>query len=292
LGGVIGGLLVGGLAVGAMILIHNSQTDVARQNWTDQVIENHSELVRLGRETRLVQSADVTKAMMRIFERLQVDREKLRVLDHVYIFEDEENLFDEESRERKLGDLRNKSIRLISPGNFRNEAFRVVRMDDSGENEFFFNPIRLVMLLLTETQLVVCDVQIDSMDGSLLEETQRVALSKIVNVHFRAERTRLSLSRDELLRMAEDRQMDQSVIDQLKHGLGGGAAAPGDWAVERLSSTLNVSRTDGGSLAMPIRSEIHFGKQHGTLDEDGRLNEHEIKVDRMVNELNRLVDSG
>lgn len=291
LAGPVGGLVVGALAAGAVILIHNAQADSSLQSWNDQVNQTHAELVRLAHITRDIQAADITKAMLRIFERLQLDATKLRILDQVYVFEEEEKLFDEETRERKLGDLVNKSIRLISWGEFQNVAYRGVVMDDSGSEEYFFNPTRLIMILLTETQLVVCEVQIDSMDGSLLEETQRVALKKIVNVHFTAKRIRHSATFEQLLRLAEDLKYNEATIGQIKRTQGGDPSNS-EWALEELKSTVVISRTDGGSLDLPIRSDVYFGKQQSALDTDGRLNQHEIKVDRMVNELNRLVETG
>lgn len=287
--GMVGGLILGAMAVGAVIAIHSSQANTELENWRAQFEQNREEFARLAHETRRIQSTDLTKAILRVFERTQLDRDKLRILDHVYIFEDEQNLLEDESRERKLGDLINKSIRMISQGDYNNKAFRKIQWAESGRTEQFFNPMRLVMLLLAEAQLVICEVQIDSMDGDLREEIQRMSLAKIVNVRFVAERTRFPPKRDEIVRWAEDLNFGQDKIDEIKRS--SERELEDNWTIERLNSILTISRTDGGTLTVPIRNEYHFGSHRSALDDDTALNEHEVKVDRMINELNRLVEA-
>jgi hypothetical protein len=291
-GGLLGGIIIAGIVIGCAIAVHNSQANAELENWRGQFDNNQAEFARLARETRRIQSADLTKAILRVFERTQLDRDKLRILDHIYIFEDEQNLLEDDSRERKLGDIVNKSVRMVSQGDYNNKAYRKIRWAETGRIEQFFNPIRLVMLLLTETQLVICDVQIDSMDGDLREEIQRVALAKIVNVRFVAERTRFTMTRDEIVRMAEDLGFEAGEIEDVRRKIGASTATNDDWTQEEVKSVLNVSRTDAGSITVPIRSEIYFGKHRSALDDEGGLTEDEIKVDRMINELNRLVESG
>jgi hypothetical protein len=288
-GGWVAAMLLAGIVVGGMIAAHNAQAKTELENWRERFDRNQAEFARLAHETRRVQSADLTKAILRVFDRTQLDREKLRILDQIYVFEDEQNLLEDESRERKLGDLINKSIRMVSYGDYSNKAYRKVRWGETGKIEQFFNPIRLVMLLLTETQLVICDVQIDSMDGDLREEIQRVALAK---VRFVAERTRFTMKHDEIVRMAEDLKFDPSVIEDIRRSFGSGSSTNDQWTQEELKSVLNVSRTDAGSITVPIRSEIYFGRHRSALDDESGLTEDEVKVDRMINELNRLVENG
>lgn len=282
-GGVAGAVL----GAGAAILVDRMRASSDLAERQRKLESNHREFAKLAQETRRVQSSDLMKAILRVFKRTQIDAASLRRLDNEYVFDGEEQLLDEKSRDRQLGELSDRSIRLVSRGNFVNERLRMVRFDHSPVTEVFYNPTRLVLLFLTESQLVICDVEFDSLDGDLKEEIQRVSLSKIVNIHFIAHRTRFSLSRDQILRMAEDLKFDSEDIAKIKADPGGRNE---DWTHEEIVSTLKVSRTDGGFLTLPIRSEIYFGRHRSALDEDSALTEHEIKADMMINELNRLVN--
>ncbi|MBI1339376.1 hypothetical protein GC169_04085 [bacterium] len=281
--GIISGLAAGAFAIGIDRVLIQMQLNTR----TKKKEENHAEFRKLATETRRIQAADTMKALMRVFERTMIDRNSLRVLEQKYVFETERSLFDEETLQDKLGDLLNKSIRMMSRGDFTNQRWRKIRWTDTRKEELFFNPIRLVALFLTETQLVICDVQIDSLGGDLREDIQRISLPKVVNIHFTAERKRLAHTVEELVRMAEDLDYSAKEIEDMKKALKEG---DGDWVQEEMTSHLRITRTDGGFLAVPIRSEVFFGKHTSALDQDSALTENEIAIDRMINELNRLVE--
>jgi hypothetical protein len=285
--------LVAGIATLAGIIALDrlgASGDVARRKKKKD--ENHAEFARLATETKRVQSNDLLKALLRVFERTMIDRASLRVLEQRFVFDRERDMFDEETLEQKLGDLMNKSIRMISRGDYTNPRLRTVRWLDTRKQEVFYNPTRLVALFLTETQLVICDVQIDSIDGDLKEDIQRIALPKVVNIQFTAERKRLPLTSDQLVSMARDLGYPEDEVKTMKEEFAKQDAQPdqGDWVHEEMTSSLRVSRTDGGSLSVPIRSETFFGRHRSALDADTTLSQNEVTVDRMVNELNRLVE--
>lgn len=284
--GVTGGLAALAAAAAAIgvdrVLI---QRDVDKR--TREKEKNHEEFRKLANETREIQAADSIKALLRVFERTMIDRNTLRVLEQKYVFDKEKSLFDEETLQERLGDLLNKSIRMISRGDFTTSKWRKIRWIDTRRDEFFFNPMRLVALFLTETQLVICDVQIDSVGGDLREEIQRISLPKIVNIHFTAERKRLQHTVEELVKQAEDLNLSEKEIEDMKKSLKDGEA---EWVNEEMTSHLRITRTDGGFLLVPIRSEVYFGRHTSALDQDTALSENEVIVDRMVNELNRLVE--
>jgi hypothetical protein len=249
---------------------------------------NHAEFERLANTVRKIQANDVRKALLRVFERTQIPRGDLVQLQQTYQFSRERELFAEEKIEDVIGDLHNKSVRLISRGDFSNKAIRKVRWPESKREELFFNPIRLVTLFLAETQMVICDVQLDSMDGDLREEIQRIALSKIVSIRLTAERTRYPLRPDELAVVADDLGYTAEQIAEMQTSVNA-AGERSPWVHEEISSVLGITLTDGGSLSMPIRSELYFGRHQNALDQDAPLTDDEITVDCMVNELSRLV---
>ena len=285
-------VLLGLVAAGITFAVDRAQANATLLSSRDEIGRNHARFLELADETRKIQSADLTKAMVRIFERSQLDREKLRILNHAYVFADEVRLLEEETQERKFADLMNKSYRMISAGDISNRRFRKIRWTHSGADELFFNPTRLVILFLTDTQLVVCEVQVDSMDGNLREEVQRFALSKIVNVHFVAERTRLDASRENLVQMAEDLQLDQDKIEEIKRTFEQNETQDDHWKQDIVETFLKITRVDGAALTVPVKSQVYFGKSESVLDGDCALDEEEVKVDRLVNELNRVVESG
>ncbi len=64
-----------------------------------------------------------------------------------------------------------------------------------------------------------------------------------------------------------------------------------NWVYEEMTSHLKITRTDGGSLSVPIRSEFYLGEHVSALDQETALTHDEVSVDRMINELNRLVET-
>lgn len=254
--------------------------------------KNHQEFETLVKQVRSIIGDDLIKAFLRIFERTQIDRQELRTLERSYSASKERDFLSEETLEEKLGDLMNKSIRLYSQGEFTNQYVRFVPLTETDQYEVFFNPLRLVVLFLTETQLVICDVQIDSVDGDLREEIQKISLQKIVNVHFTAERTRINWSTEDIVQTARDLGYDEDEINQIREDVekSDDAENERDWVLEEMTSRLFVTRTDSGALDFPIRTQFYFGKHVSALDQANVLTEDEITVDRMVNELNRLVE--
>jgi hypothetical protein len=287
-GAILFGLLGAAAAIGGDRWL--AQMDVDKR--TSKQNENHSEFAKLAGQTRAIQSADVLKAFLRIFDRAQIDRSKMRVLEQKYAFAKELELFSEETLSEKLGDLHDKSIRLISMGDYANPASRLVCWKETKKEEFFFNPMRLVSLFLTGTQLVICDVQIDSMQGNLKEEIQRISLNKIVSIHFSSERIRPPRSTEQLVKIAEDLGYSTGRVAEIRKDLEDASkdSVP-KWSYEEMTSRLAITREDGGILSVPIRSGSFFGNTVSVLDGETALSEDEITVDRMVNELSRLVDS-
>lgn len=284
------GLVVGVLLAAAIFAYDRftaQKTHTDRQKAKDL---NHEEFRRLADEVRRIQSQDLTKALLRVVERAQINTASLRVLDEVFISEQEKDLFRQESIEEKIGELSNKSVRFIAPGEFINKASRTIRWQDTRQMEDFFNPMRLVVILMTDQQFVVCDVQIDSMDGDLMEDIQKISISKVVSLTFKSQRHRRSVSADDLTTMAKDLGYSESEIADIRRGFSGeGSTAPPEWVYEDMFSTLHISRMDGQSLSVPIRIASHFGKHESALDGDSQLSQEERKIDRIMNELNRLI---
>jgi hypothetical protein len=251
--------------------------------------ENHKEFTALLDNACAVMGADLIKAFLRVFERTQIDRQHLRILEKGFSSPTERDLLSEETIEEKLGDLMEKSVRLVSRGDISKARERIVLR--GGQNIFLFNPMRLIVLFLTETQMVICDVQLDSIDGNLKEEIQRISLPKIVNIHFTAERKRLSWSKDEIVQSAKDLNYPAENIKEMESALDSSEHKDSDrnWIFEEMTSSLIVTRTDSGGLRLPMRTHIYFGKHKSALDDD-ELTRDEITVDRMINELNRLVE--
>lgn len=264
------------------------------QNYIDKQQNNLDErLGVLASKTRKVQAADAAKAFLRIFDRSQLDAAELRVLEEKYVFEKERDLFSEVSLAERMGDLFNKSIRLYSRADFNNKRIRKIRWKESSRTETFYNPMRVVALFLTDSELVICDTQVDSIDGDLKEAILRVMLTDIVSIGFASERIRIPLTKGMAVGMARDLGVDAQEISGIEESFGGNTEVTQEEAsgfvLEEMTSKLEISRTDSGSLSFPMRSEIRFGRHLSALDQDTSLTEDELVVDRMVNELNRVV---
>lgn len=293
------GLLIQGAVLGVVLMVlvagvaiyierHFIQLDYAsRMSAYDEERAAHRKLADITRE---VQAADVVKALLRVSERTMIDRDDLATLDQRYIFDKEESLFKVVSFEEKLGDLLNKSIRMISVGDLKKNAYlKLVSWTTLGE-EIFFNPIRLVTIFLTDRQLIVCDVVIDSIDGDLQEEIQRISLSKVVNVHFAAGTNRETFANEAALKKARALGRPKIELTQMEKEIAESTETECTWVQEESTSMLKISRSDGAQVEVPIRSEIFFGRRSGALDR-ASLSESEKKIDRMVNELNRRVNA-
>ena len=290
-GGAVIGLTSFGLAFAAGLAAIGLSLGIALDRWwilrdlsarSSAKEANHTEFRRLARETRTVQGADVIKALVRVFERTKLDRNRLRVLEQRYLFEQERALLDQATLARRAGDLVDKSIRMISRGDQFSPRSRQVR---GLVEQLVFNPVRLVTLFVTETQLVICDVQVDSIGGDLLEEIQRIALSKIVNISFRVRRQRVAKRERDGHQLADPVASSEGDDDERSEGRSSDVGRE-----EEVLSLLGITCTDGATVTVPIRSESYLGRARGALDEGGLLSDDEVMIDGMIDELTRLID--
>lgn len=288
LGGAIAGAVLFGLLA---YLVQRGQVSFEFRAKKKEREQSEKELAELARKVRATQRHDIEKAFLRIFQRACVNRSELRLLEEVYRFEQERSLLDEESQDEIIGDLANKSIRLFSQGDYTNQYQRTINWTDLKRQEQFYNPIRLVVIFMTRQQFVICDVQIDSVDGDLSEEIQKISFSKVVNLAFSAKRIRHEVSQEQIIAMAKDLGHSDKEIEDIRESFSSGEDGPvGDaWVYERMVSELTMTRSDGGRLTIPIRDANYFGQHKGALDDASGLSADEIVVDRMMNELNRLI---
>lgn len=247
------------------------------------------ELGKLADATRAVQARDSIDSYLRIFRRTQISESELRTLDGKYVFEKERDLFASEKPEDKLGELYNKSIRMWSQGESKTQSrFRRV-VWDNGSYEDFYNPIRIVSLFLTPEEMVICDTTVDSLDGDLSENITRIMLSDIVSVNFNSNRVRFSMPNDQIMQMARDMKYSKTDLKLLEKALASRGENDPDFIQEENRSWLQITRTDGGALNFPIRFQQYLGPRKSALDDDVALTEDDQVVDRMMNELNRVV---
>lgn len=272
-------------AAAGVSTLAEADRDRQRKAWKE-------EFGRLAQQTRDIQGDDALRAFMRIFERSQLDPNELRMLDNRYAFEKERQLLQTGTLVERLGDLFNKSIRLWSRADFNNKLIRKVRWAD-GTEETFYNPMRIISLFLSRSELVVCDAEIDSVDGDLREKILRIMLTDIVSIGFTSERVRFPVERQEIERMAKDLGYDEQetarMVIALSRDRHSGDQPSSEYVYEEMTSKLEVTRTDGGTLHFPMKSEILFGRHVSALDQDVALTDDEVGVDRMLNELNRVV---
>jgi hypothetical protein len=284
------GLVIIGLVVGYVISRHNVNVEYTRR--LKEKEKNNREFEALARQVWPIITDDIVKVFLRAFERTQIDRDKLTILDKKFSSSGERDLLSEETLGQKLGDIMNKCLYFVSQGDFsNNKYFRWVRLP--GEDlKNFFNPIRLILVFFPKTQLVICDVQTDCIDGNLREEIHRIPFPKIVNVQFTAERTRLDWDVDGMVEAAQDLGYDEEEVKQIRESFEkkDGMGSEPDWVLEEMRSQLFITRTDSGAVSFPIRTDREFGKDVGALDQANVLTKQEITVDRIVNEMNRLIE--
>jgi hypothetical protein len=201
----------------------------------------------------------------------------------------EKKLLSEEILKEKLGDLQYKTIRFYSHGDLSKTNFRFVKLSEMKTYDVFFNPIRLIVLFLTETQLVIGDIQFDSLKGNLnYEKIQRISFSKIVNIYFIVKPTLMDWSAEEVVQTATNLGHSEDKINEIRKDINENGNT--NWSVKKITSQLIITRTDSGELKLPIRTEYFFGKYVKTFDKKTPLTKDEINVDRMINELNRHVE--
>lgn len=218
-----------------------------------------------------------------------------------------------------LGDLFDRSIRIVAQGDFDrgagdrastkypNERTRTLNWESGGFFNFM-NPIWSVSLYLTDTEVVICSIQIDSIDQDILEGITRIQVSDIVQVDFSAKRFRRRLTKQETLDRAARQDMSQVEYDAIEqkihryqrqkrkaaarakdaHALKD-CSTQSPFFVELNSSYLVISKTDGGSLSYPLRIIDTMRSDEEEVDQFGEQTSEEQDISRMVNELNRVV---
>ncbi|WP_386066083.1 hypothetical protein ACFJIW_16255 [Tahibacter sp. UC22_41] len=249
---------------------------------------NNLEFAELAHVVQRVQADDLKKSTLRVFERCQLDRSELRVLQNQYN-DQASGLLDIETPDKILGDIRNKSCTFRSLPNQSGGVIRWVRWIDANRTDAFFNPVRIVSLYLTNTQIVVCDVIVDSIKGDLQEDILRIAFSDVVGITSTNVRKRkeLTFADEDEKRIALDHGFSEEDIQEMRRK---SLKDEGDaWCLETIISELKISRTDGGLQALPVRFKTSFGVGKSALDGDA-LTADEIAIDRMVNELNRMIE--
>lgn len=264
--------------------------------WIDLAIrkskkaKNNREFADLSHVVRRVQADDWAKATRRVFDRCQLDRSDLRVLQNQY-YDPESGLFDVETPDKVLEDLRSKSSTFLSYPDRKGDIIRCIRWSDVKKTEYIFNPVRIVSLYVTNTQVVVCDVLVDSIKGDLKEEILRIALSDVVGITSTnlRERKELTFANDSEKQTAFDHGLSEEKVKEIREKILKGNEEE-EWCSETIISELKISRTDGGFQTLPVRYKTSFGVGKSALDGDA-LTADELAIDRMVNELNRMIEA-
>jgi hypothetical protein len=284
-GGVI--LMLAGLGLGFFIEGRRIERELAQR--CAAKVANHAEFHRLVRVTRAVQADHLARALCRVVSRTHIDRTRLRKFDQRSLFEQERSLFDEAKLERKIGDLIDKSMRTISMGDaFSSEVTPVsrrVRGPGGKPGRLYFNPIRLVALLVTESELVSCIVQLDLVGKNRHEEVRRIEHAKIVDVRFEDTHERVPASAESIAQLAE--QLGYCANERDEHF--GKPDQRGDLREARVTTRLLLTSSDGGTLTVPVRADIQLVAQSSGLDRDETLSVDELEIDCVVHTLNRLL---
>jgi hypothetical protein len=252
---------------------------------------NHKEFRRLTYATRSFQADQVARALCRVVGRTHIDRRRLARFDTRHLLEQERALFDEGKLERKIGDLIDKSMRTLSLGDaFSPEITAVSRRvrgpaDEPGQ--LYFNPIRLVALLVTESELVCCLVQVDTMGANRHEEIRRISLANIVDLRFEDTHEHVAASPESLDSLAEQLGYSKrEIVEQL-----GAPDQRGALAEARVTSRLTLTSSDGATLTLPIRRDVQLVGSSGGFSPDDDLSVDELEIDHMVHTLHRLLRS-
>src|SRR5262249_50285498 len=137
-------------------------------------------------------------------------------------------------------------------------------------------------------QLVICEAIVDLVDGSLEENILRIPYSKIVTVRLRSSCEATMLSE----RAAREQAMlfNATTSEQVDN------RHPNEdsrlWLREIISSQMVITLTDGGRVAIPFSCTARFSNAAAVpLDRRESLTEEERCHDRVVSELNRMIES-
>jgi hypothetical protein len=280
-------LMLAGLGLGFSIEQQRIARDLEQR--CAAKVANHAEFHRLVRVTRAIQADQLGRALCRVVSRTHIDRARLRKFDTRSLFAQERALFDEAKLERKIGDLIDKSMRTVSMGDaFGAEVTPVsrrVRGPGGEPGRLYFNPIRLVALLVTESELVSCVVQLDLIGANRHEEVRRIELAKIVDVMFEDTHERVLTSAEAIGQLAE--QLGYCTSERDEHL--GGPDRHSDWSEARVTTRLTLTSSDGGTLTVPVRADIQLVPQDSGLDRDDSLSADELEIDHMVHTLHRVL---
>lgn len=245
---------------------------------------NHAEFERLTRATRSFQAEQVSRALCRVVDRAQLDPGRLHRFDDRYLLEHERTLFDEAWLERKIGVLIDKSLRTLSMGDAFSPAVtpvsRRVRGPDDEPGRRFVNPIRMVALLVSDSELVCCLLQIDCIGKNRHEEVRRIALAKIVDVAFEDKYEQLPAESELFDALAAELGYSTSERDEV---FGDSA----DWTQARVTTRLALTSSDGGTLSVPIRCDQQLVRR--SAHEEGELSDEEQDIDQLGAALHRLL---
>ncbi|MEL6188950.1 MAG: hypothetical protein AAFU79_30385 [Myxococcota bacterium] len=254
--------------------------------WRSRSEQRKAELWQLGSVTRLVQEQDVARALRRVFQRTRLRSSELRSFAQPYMLGLEARLFSEEELEEILGELFSRSVRLYSlVDGERNPRVRSLGRD-AGAAELVFNPLRIVCLFVTREQLIICDVEVDSLRGELHERIDRLRLRDIVGLRFSAQRSPRSVSKADMVRQA--RELDVEVpSDDPADAVA--AASRVDRSFDETRATLEIVAAGGGRFSFPIQSELHLEGREGPLRRDGQLTDEERLIDDMLHELQGII---
>lgn len=284
-------IIVGLLTFFVALLLDHLFLEAERKRRQQQQNENHRRFMRLAAVTRRVMSHDMIKALERLFDRTLLTRDELQPLNEQYILPVERVLFHEDSLETKLGDLHNKSIQTIVPAEpAPGQEQQIRRFSGDGGVEWLSDRIRVTVVLLPrKTQLVICEAIIDLVTGSLKEEIQRIPYDRIVTIRMSATCDATLLSKQEARREAEWLPDATSDLQNSRNTPNDGDASP--CLREIVRSRMIITLTDGREVTIPVSYTKRFSNDVSPLDRSDTLTSDERWLDRVVNELNRMVES-
>ncbi|MEY4514027.1 MAG: hypothetical protein RLZZ450_6149 [Pseudomonadota bacterium] len=277
------------IGLGVCIFIQRLQIERELDERRTAKTVNHAEFERLTLATRSFQAELVSRALCRVVDRAQLDPGRLHRFDDRYLLEQERTLFDEARLERKIGVLIDKSLRTLSLGDaFSPEitpVSRRVRGPDDKPGSRYVNPVRLTALLVTDSELICCLVQVDCIGANRHEEVRRISLAKIVDIRF--EDTHEVLSADAALLDALAVQLGYSASERSRESMQ--PDQHGEWTQARATTRLALTSSDGGTLTVPVRNDVELVRHSTTDDHDDELSAEELESDQLGAALHRLL---